>query len=183
MKKGLIVGGIALAAVVALIGWERRASNAPMQFNAPATAASYATPVPADGYGAPAPAYGSPSPRYYTSTSVPADRYATDDRYYDRHAVDRLERTPYYEQQPPPVVDGRVIHERVINEYGTPVRHRVVRERSFRHSAEIVGGSAAAGAVIGALAGGGKGAAIGALVGGGGGLVYDRATHKKVVDR
>jgi hypothetical protein len=57
----------------------------------------------------------------------------------------------------------------------------VVKKRPFKHSAAIVGGSAAAGAAIGALAGGGKGAAIGALAGGGGGLVYDRLTHKKKV--
>jgi len=58
-------------------------------------------------------------------------------------------------------------------------RYVVVRRRPFSHSAAIVGGSAAGGALIGALAGGGKGAAIGALAGGGGGLVYDRLTHKK----
>jgi hypothetical protein len=57
----------------------------------------------------------------------------------------------------------------------------VVKERSKGKSAAIIGGSAAGGAAIGALAGGGKGAAIGALVGGGGGLIYDRKTHKKVV--
>jgi hypothetical protein len=33
------------------------------------------------------------------------------------------------------------------------------------------------------LAGGGKGAGIGALAGGGAGLVYDRLTHKKVVEK
>jgi hypothetical protein len=55
-----------------------------------------------------------------------------------------------------------------------------VKTRSKAKSAAIIGGSAAGGAAIGALAGGGKGAAIGALVGGGGGLIYDRKTHKKV---
>ena len=59
-------------------------------------------------------------------------------------------------------------------------RTRVVtRERSFGHSAAIVGGSAGAGAAVGALAGGGKGAGIGALAGGGAGLIYDRLTHKR----
>jgi hypothetical protein len=43
----------------------------------------------------------------------------------------------------------------------------------------IVGGSAGAGAAIGALAGGGKGAGIGALAGGGAGFIYDRLTHKR----
>lgn len=46
-----------------------------------------------------------------------------------------------------------------------------------KKSVERVGGGAAAGAVVGALAGGGKGAAIGALAGGGGGYAYDK--HKK----
>jgi uncharacterized protein YcfJ len=55
----------------------------------------------------------------------------------------------------------------------------VVRRRPFSHSAAIVGGSAAAGAGVGALVGGGHGAIAGALVGGAGGLIYDRATHKK----
>lgn len=56
-----------------------------------------------------------------------------------------------------------------------------VKRRSTKKSAAIVGGSALAGAGIGALAGGGKGAGIGALVGGAGGFIYDRKTHKKVV--
>lgn len=61
-------------------------------------------------------------------------------------------------------------------------RHRrvvVVRRRPFSHSAAIVGGSALAGAGVGALAGGPHGAIVGGLVGGAGGLIYDRKTHKK----
>lgn len=50
--------------------------------------------------------------------------------------------------------------------------------------AKVVGGSAAGGAVIGALAGGGKGALIGGAVGAGGGAVAnkvrkDKAVHKR----
>jgi hypothetical protein len=48
--------------------------------------------------------------------------------------------------------------------------------RSTGKSAAIIGGSAAAGAVVGGLAGGRKGAIIGGVVGGIGGLVYDRST-------
>lgn len=60
-------------------------------------------------------------------------------------------------------------------------RTETVNKRSTRESIAIVGGSAAAGAAIGGLAGGGKGAAIGALTGGAGGLVYDRMTNKRRV--
>jgi hypothetical protein len=48
--------------------------------------------------------------------------------------------------------------------------------RSAGKSAAIIGGSAAAGAVLGGLTGGKKGAIIGAAVGGVGGLIYDRTT-------
>jgi hypothetical protein len=49
--------------------------------------------------------------------------------------------------------------------------------RSKKHSIEIVAGTAAAGAAIGAIAGGGKGAAIGGVSGAGAGFAYDRLTH------
>ena len=53
------------------------------------------------------------------------------------------------------------------------------KKRSWEREALIVGGSAGAGAAIGAVAGGKKGAGIGALSGGVAGLVYDLATRKK----
>ena len=59
-------------------------------------------------------------------------------------------------------------------------RHdRAVREQTesdHRHhtGAKIVGGSAAGGAVVGALAGGGKGALIGGAVGAGGGAIANK---------
>jgi hypothetical protein len=63
-------------------------------------------------------------------------------------------------------------------------RHRrtvIVRRRPFSHSVAIVGGSALAGAGVGALVGGPPGAIVGALTGGVGGLIYDRRTHKRVI--
>lgn len=53
------------------------------------------------------------------------------------------------------------------------------QQRSLEHQALIVGGSAAAGSAIGAVAGGGKGAAIGALSGGAAGLAYDLLTRNQ----
>jgi hypothetical protein len=53
------------------------------------------------------------------------------------------------------------------------------KKRSWEREVLIVGGSAGAGAAIGAVAGGKKGAAIGAISGGVAGLVYDMATRKK----
>src|SRR5262249_27468965 len=72
-----------------------------------------------------------------------------------------------------------VTRQRVV--YRTAAPRYYVHRRSNEEGAESLGGSAVAGAGIGALAGGGKGALIGGLVGGGAGTIYDRATHKKVV--
>lgn len=90
---------------------------------------------------------------------------------------------PVMEQAPPRVQQAAyrapVRRRRVSNRRVYHSRRRYRRSRPFSHSAAIVGGSAAGGAVIGGLAGGGKGAGIGALAGGAAGLVYDRATHKR----
>lgn len=56
---------------------------------------------------------------------------------------------------------------------------RTQRKRSWEKEVLIVGGSAGAGAAIGAVAGGKKGAGIGAISGGIAGLVYDLATRNK----
>ena len=53
------------------------------------------------------------------------------------------------------------------------------KQRTWQEEALIMGGRTAAGAGIGALAGGKKGAVIGAASGGVAGLVYDLATRKK----
>ena len=52
-------------------------------------------------------------------------------------------------------------------------------KRSWEKEAMIIGGSAGAGTVIGAVAGGKKGAGIGAVAGGVGGLIYDVITRDK----
>ena len=57
--------------------------------------------------------------------------------------------------------------------------YRTQKKRSLEKEVLIVGGSAGAGAAIGAVAGGKKGAGVGALSGGIAGLVYDLATRNK----
>ena len=65
----------------------------------------------------------------------------------------------------------------------SPVRDEatapVKKKRTLQKEALIVGGSAGAGAAVGAVAGGKKGAAIGAVSGGIAGLIYDLATRNK----
>jgi hypothetical protein len=53
------------------------------------------------------------------------------------------------------------------------------QKRSWEKEALIIGGSAGAGTLIGAVAGGKKGAAVGAAAGGVGGLIYDLMTRNK----
>ena len=53
------------------------------------------------------------------------------------------------------------------------------KKRTWQKEALIIGGSAGAGAAIGAIAGGKKGAAIGGVSGGVAGAIYDIATRNK----
>lgn len=65
---------------------------------------------------------------------------------------------------------------------GQPVRSRIIQRIGPAHAkrnAVAIGGGAALGAAIGAIAGGGKGAAIGAASGAGAGTVGAAATGKK----
>jgi outer membrane lipoprotein SlyB len=81
-------------------------------------------------------------------------------------------------QRVPPPAEYDSNTESVRNQ--TPPSTRRDDRRPNKHNtAKRVGGGAAGGAAIGALAGGGKGAAIGAAAGGGAGAVYDRHQKKK----
>jgi hypothetical protein len=91
---------------------------------------------------------------------------------------------PVYMRQPQPSQEQRVADDRDVDDTYVddgPSPNRTYRERrhgrSKKHSIEIVAGTAAAGAAIGAIAGGGQGAAIGAVSGAGAGFAYDRLTH------
>ena len=61
--------------------------------------------------------------------------------------------------------------ERVYVEDGRP-------RRTWQKSAMIIGGSAASGAGVGAIVGGGKGAAIGAAIGGGAASIYEASKRR-----
>jgi len=89
-------------------------------------------------------------------------------RYVAPRAVTVVDREPTYVA---PVAAARPV------EPVEPVEQK--KTRSWEREVLIVGGSAGAGAAIGAVAGGKKGAGIGALSGGIAGLVYDIATRNK----
>jgi uncharacterized protein YcfJ len=90
-------------------------------------------------------------------------------RYVAPRTVAVVDREPAYVAPVAPVAPVRPVAEPVVEK----------KNRSWEREVLIVGGSAGAGAAIGAVAGGKKGAGIGALSGGIAGLVYDVATRNK----
>jgi uncharacterized protein YcfJ len=110
--------------------------------------------------GSPTPAEAAAADGYYPTTPRPV--YVRQPGYEEPAAEQ-------YENAPAPYEVG--------NKYRAQPRRAARHRRSKKHSIEIVAGSAAAGAAIGAIAGGGKGAAIGGVSGAGAGFVYDRLTH------
>jgi hypothetical protein len=80
-------------------------------------------------------------------------------------------------EEPRTVVQPRTVV--VADPAPAPVRVVEKKKRSVQKEALIIGGSAGAGAAIGAIAGGKKGAGIGAVSGGVAGLIYDLATRNK----
>ena len=108
-----------------------------------------------------------------TAQAVPAGYYATSQQQvpvvYEDLAPARVVSSPAPRTVARPVRTRQVV-------YDEPVR--VQKKRSVKKSVAIIGGSAAAGAGIGALAGGKKGALIGAAIGGGGAAVWDQITRR-----
>ena len=168
----VIIGAFVLVCGVGIAGWMKK-SGGPVEntvFSPQAGNLPYQSSTVNGQYAA--------SGAYTASASVPQPVYAEDGYYPSRM------RPIYVRQQEivePVVVQQEYSGPRRVyqeQEYYTDSRgHR--RGRTKTHSVEIVAGTAAAGAVIGALAGGGKGAAIGGASGAGAGFVYDRLTHNK----
>lgn len=62
-------------------------------------------------------------------------------------------------------------------------REQTEKDHRKHTGAKVVGGTAAGGAVVGALAGGGKGALIGGAVGAGGGAIANKVRKDKAVKK
>jgi hypothetical protein len=159
----LVLVGVAALSAVATAGWLRQTPAAVMpqatNFNAPMSLAAEPLPIQEEP-SAKSAAFSEPNQgvyrQIYQQPAQVAARRVSDHGSSRSRPIQRV-----YD-------DRRVKDNRV-----------VATARSTAKSAAIIGGSAAAGAAIGAMAGGGKGAAIGALTGGAGGLVYDRMTRKQ----
>jgi hypothetical protein len=187
----LTIAGVAILAIVAIIGWARKSESTapPSSFVNPAVGVeptgtyppgnNYATPNQAPGSVYPA-ASNYPNNYPVTSSYTTAEEPSYGSRAPVRTITAQQSNTGQYREEP--YSDRTNYDSRGPRYYQNDRGPRVVtRERSFGHSAAIVGGSAGVGAGIGALAGGGKGAGIGALAGGAGGFIYDRLTHRKRV--
>ena len=170
-KDRLLLVGIAALSAVATAGWMRTTPVAvapqAMHFNAPMDAPVLdpaAFPVQSTGF-AVAPAGVTSGVYHQTAPAAQVVRTS---------AARRASSSGYATRPVQRVYDDRRVYDDAPRTY--------TKKRSTAKSAAIIGGSAAAGAAVGAMAGGGKGAAIGAVAGGAGGYVYDRATRNKTED-
>jgi len=176
-RNNLVVAAVVLLlAAVAAVAWIHNSNDRPLA--APAAL----TDVSVQGQYAPATNASAPSQSDASEYAAAPPAVSSGDGYYP------LNPRPAYLRQPEPqqatVIDEQYVAEPDNNGAPREVRRPAPRtyreyhrERSKKHSVEIVAGTAAAGAAIGAIAGGGKGAALGGLSGAGAGFVYDRLTH------
>ncbi|MBC8165090.1 MAG: hypothetical protein H7Y20_04355 [Bryobacteraceae bacterium] len=171
-RQALMIAAVALMAILAVAGWTRQPNVAPpAAFNLNSQVPVYAAGSNQE------PAYTSAHGQatrdqpvaYRSAAFVPdATSYRTDSR---------PQVIPYANTATNTATNTVVARRRMVEDREQVVVRR--KGRSVAKSALIVGGSAGAGAAIGALAGGGKGAAIGAVSGGTAGFIYDRITRKR----
>jgi len=179
VRQALLFAGFVLLAVVAAAGWmrnpERRYDTRAVYGQSMYGQAAYA---PEAAYGQQAVPANCAEPLAVQSAAyAPEGMYGDPAAQYRTYSRPRVVRTIERE----PVVTERIVERQpAYRERERVVERPVARnKRSTAKSVAIVGGSAGAGAAIGALAGGGKGAAIGALSGGAAGFIYDRLTHNR----
>jgi hypothetical protein len=172
LNDRLVLVGVAALSAVATAGWMRQTPVAPApqatNLTAPALEPESAFPAQSTAFNAP-----------YAASQVNRGVYHQSAPQAVRTSAARRASSSYDEpalRTRPRVYDDRRANSAVYDDRSYPQR------RSKAKSAVIIGGGAAAGAAVGAMAGGGKGAAIGALAGGAGGYVYDRATRNKDVE-
>jgi hypothetical protein len=172
VKRGLMIGGFALLATIAVLGWARKSEPTEAGILQPGVEAGY--PV---GYTNTGTAAVQPNSQYVEQPPIGEDTREYRSVYLSPRVVRQVEepKVEVERETDPPEVETHGAQSHYVE------HHRAGhRGRSTGKSVAIVAGSAGVGAAIGAIAGGGKGAGIGALAGGGGGFIYDRLTHKHV---
>jgi len=198
LRSVLLVGAFVILGAVAVAGWARK-TPATNDAVLPSNNAAYTqtTPDQRDQYGQPivpaannannpciGPNPNTPNPTSNEAVYQPATYAPGEDQYYATHYIYDIHRpvivrAPAVQQDyvaPPPVVEQAPAYNEGSSD--RMIYHDTHHNRSLKKSIAIVGGTAAVGAGIGAIAGGGKGAGIGALAGGAGGFIYDRLTHR-----
>ncbi len=80
-----------------------------------------------------------------------------------------------------PAQDYAMLHQVTQSQHDRAEREQTEKDHKNHTGAKVVGGTAAGGAVVGALAGGGKGALIGGAAGAGAGAVANKVRKDKAV--
>jgi uncharacterized protein YcfJ len=82
-----------------------------------------------------------------------------------------------------PAQDYAMLHQVTQAQHDRAEREQTEKDHKHHTGAKVVGGTAAGGAVVGALAGGGKGALIGGAAGAGAGAIANKVRKDKAVKK